>query len=103
MFAPHQRITIQQTTTGQDTSGAEIESWATFAEVFAEKHEGSGREFFSAQKVNPELSVVFKIRYRSDLNSKMRIKLGMRILDILSISDPEDKRMFLNINCKEVI
>ena len=43
-----------------------------------------GREFYRAQQVIAELTHVLKIRYRSGIDETLRLKLGKRILNIVS-------------------
>ena len=67
------RITIQSKTESQDAFGAPIAAWVSFAAVWAERIEMSGREFFTAQQVTPEVIRKYRIRWVSNLTTLNRI------------------------------
>lgn len=67
------QITIQEyTVTGTNDYGEEIKDWVDFATVWAEVKQQSAREVWQAGKVS-ETEMMFRIRYRSGINTKMRI------------------------------
>lgn len=79
-------ITIEQPIESTDPSyGAPIQTWATLAQVWAQVKPVRGSEYFAAQQMNARVDTVFKIRYRSDLTTKMRISYGGELYDIQSI------------------
>lgn len=67
------RITIETPTGTQDTFGEFTETWATFATEWAQYEPLKGREQLDAMQVNADLQARFRIRYRSDITTKMRI------------------------------
>ena len=67
------RITIQSKTESQDAFGAPIATWASWASVWAERLEMSGREYFTAQQVTPEVMRKYRIRWMSNLTTLNRI------------------------------
>ena len=83
------RITIEQNTAGRDAAGAETESWTALADmpVWAEVRPAAGREFFDAQQIVAEAKVVFRIRYRSDVDHKMRVNYAGNLYDIHGIAE----------------
>lgn len=66
-------ITLQTFTTTQNDYGELVEAWATLASVWAERVPLSGREAFVADQIAALSLVKFRIRYRSDVNTKSRI------------------------------
>lgn len=70
----NRRITIQNYTTTQDANGNIVQTWTTFATVWAAVEPASGREFFEAQQIATETTVKFVIRHRSGITEDMRIK-----------------------------
>lgn len=80
-------ITLESPSYSQNNFGASVESWTLEGEQWAKKHEGVGREFFTAAKVHAELSAVFEMRYRPDLKPTWRIVLDGVNFDILGISE----------------
>jgi len=97
------KITIQQPTETKDSAGALQTSWSTFAIVWAEVTPQTGREFRTAQQVNAEITIVFRIRYLKSVTPKMRISWDSRIFDIESIVNIMEKNEQLLLNCKEVL
>jgi SPP1 family predicted phage head-tail adaptor len=96
------KITIQKLVNIQDTFGQPVEQWPDVVTVWASVNPIIGREFFAAQQVNSEVTHKIKMRYRSDITSDMRIKLGNRIFDIISPPiNPGEKKIELQIMCKE--
>lgn len=86
------------------------DGWKTFALAWAADGSKSGRELWQAQQVQADITHVLTIRYRTDLNPKMRCLLhercapgGKRTLNIESITDPEGQRVELQLNCKEEV
>ena len=94
----NRRITIERNTAGRDAAGAETESWTTLADmpVWAEVRPAAGREFFDAQQIIAEAKVVFRIRFRSDVDHKMRVNYDGNLYDIHSIAEI-DRRKALDI------
>jgi len=98
----NQRLTIQQATVARDTYGAEIQTWATYATVWASKKHNVSREFYSAQKINAEVTDLFIIRYRSTITTKMRISYNGRTYGILGADDPDGKRQEIWLTARVV-
>lgn len=102
------RITIQKFNNNQNEYG-EVEinthaSWSDVAVVRAGIYPISGKEFFSAETVNSEVTHKVKIRYIEGITSNMRIKFGDRYFEI--ISQPinfQEKNIELQLLCKELI
>lgn len=67
------RVTIEQPTETQDTFGEFVPTWTVLDTVNAEYVPVRGREQVEAPGVTAELEVRFRIRYRSDVTTKMRI------------------------------
>jgi SPP1 family predicted phage head-tail adaptor len=97
------RITIQAETGGQDAYGQPFGTWTTIATVWGKIITSGGREFYAAQKLNAESTAVIEIRYRTNVTTANRILYNNRKYDILSVVDPEERHIMLQIACKEVI
>lgn len=59
------------------------------------------REFFDANKLNPEITGVIRIRYDSRVTPKHRVKLGARQWDILGVRDYEERRRVMLLLVRE--
>ena len=100
----NRKITLQIKTVIFDTDGYRTETWADVATVWAEMITTGGKELYAAQRMNDETNAVFRIRYRSDLNADMRLKLGDRIFAILPpLNDVNGKRVEMLITAKELL
>lgn len=81
--ALNRRITIQTKTTTYGTYNEPIETWADdFTEWVGMETTGGG-EFYAAQKMYAQTTVVFTMRYRTDITTLNRIKYGTRYFEIL--------------------
>lgn len=97
------RITIEKNEPLTNTDGAQIENWVVIESVWADYQASSGKEFFAAQRLNTEVSVVFRVRFQSGLDTKMRVKYRGRTFGILFLNDSGRDRGELVIACREVV
>lgn len=81
------RILIQTKTTTRDSYGAEIISYTTLANVWAEILPVSGREYFLAAQFVPEAQLKIRIRYRTDFDETAQIIYNSTTYDILYIAE----------------
>lgn len=58
-------------------------TWSTLATVWASVHPAGSTEAWRQQQVYGELSHVVRMRARTNVSSKHRIKMGTRYLEIL--------------------
>jgi SPP1 family predicted phage head-tail adaptor len=85
------RMTVQQATDVQTTSGDITTTWADLwanvpcRVIYADASKAS--EKFEADRDTARTYIDFKIRWRSGLNQKMRIVYGSNNYDIVAISD----------------
>jgi SPP1 family predicted phage head-tail adaptor len=78
------KILIQSKTITRGADGSEIETWATTITTRSKKETKGSREFYSAQKINAEISALFVILYRSaTITRDMRILEGTRVFEII--------------------
>lgn len=81
------KVTIQSATEASDSYGGTTQTWATYATRWACIEPLSGREFFSAQQVNSELTSKISIDYDSitaAITPKMRVTYNSRTFRIIS-------------------
>lgn len=82
------RIAIESATKGQGAEyGEPTETWATWLSTWANVYSGGGREFEAARQINAEIDTQFQIRWRSGLNTTMRILYESRYYDIYRIQE----------------
>jgi len=98
------RITIQVQSTTRDSYNQPVDTWTTFATVWANIVQKSSREFYSAQKINAEITELFVIRYLPGLLSNMRVIFDNRYFDIIGPPIiPREIKTQMQIICKELI
>jgi SPP1 family predicted phage head-tail adaptor len=68
-----QRITIRQRAAGLDAHGHPSGAWTNVATVWAAARPITGREFFAAGETRSEVSVKFRIRYRTGITAAMQV------------------------------
>ncbi len=95
------KIIIESKTETIDSVGDSIETWATFATVWAEVKTQSGREFQSAREQHSELTHIVTLRYLSGATSKMRVNNGGDYYNILSVFDPSTRKREMKLYCNE--
>lgn len=79
------RITIQSYTTSADSYGEPLKTWADFVTVWAQYLPLRGAERFAAKQVDATIEAKFRLRWRDDLDTTMRITFESRTWDIAGI------------------
>ena len=97
------RITLQRkVASGQDDYGAPQTTWADVATVWAAVEPLTGREFWAAQQVQSEASILIIIRYRSDVTPDMRAVMDSRTFSIMAPPiDWRERHEYLQLMCGE--
>jgi len=95
------RVIIEQVTSTDDGYGGRSDAWATFATVWASVKPLRGHEYFQAQQMQAKVTHKVKIRYLQGVTHKMRVKYGSRILNIVSVINPDEKSRELVLMCEE--
>lgn len=91
-------ISIEKPTSTQDAVyGEPITTWTLFATAWAKREDLTGRELFLANQTSAQMTTRFTIRYVAGLDEKMRILSNDRTYDIVSLSDPDGRRVKLVI------
>lgn len=85
------KITIQAKSVSQNEFGEEIETWATFASVYAAKADVSDSERMAAAEVSATITTRFRVRWSSALAAvnpgDHRVVLEGRVYDISGIKE----------------
>ena len=96
------RVTVQRRVTSQDTFGAEVESWATVAVVWAAVEPLIGAEIFAAQRVAPHAKVRVRMRWMGGLTPEnTRLLFNGRVMCPAIVLDPGELRRQLDVLCME--
>jgi len=95
-----QRIVIQNVSEAVDTFGQRVQTFSTLAAVWAKVEEKSGVEGEMSYQLIAERKVQFLIRWRSDINEKMRISYRSKIYEIESIISDDAREHTMKIHTK---
>lgn len=92
------QVTIQEPTETEDSTGQPVQTWATFATVYAKVDTttefGRDLEVQLGGSMNPRAYVLFTTRYVSGLTEKMRIVFNGDNYNIVGIADIDGRRAF---------
>lgn len=91
------RVAILKKTTGADPDGYPMETWDTFATVWAAVEPIAGREHFQAAAVQAQHQVRFTMRYRKDITPDMRLQYDGQDYEIKAILDLGGRGAWLQV------
>lgn len=100
------KITVQQKSTTRDDYGQPLDAWPDVVTVRASAVNKGGGEFYAAQKINAEVTELFKTRYSTStaaIKPKMRVEFGTRHFDILHINNVDEANKELQLLCRELV
>ena len=97
-----QRIRLQRATIARDETGAEVKTWSTYDEVWAEFLSSTAKELYRAKQANAEVTHGIRIRYRPRVEFTDRVLYGTRVLDITDVQDPQERHVEILLICKEI-
>ena len=92
------RITFQL----QDLD-SEDEDWEDIATTWANINPISGKEYYSAETINSDLTHKIRLRYRKGITPDMRVIYNDRIFYIISVINEYEKNTMLQLMCRELI
>ncbi|EIJ69446.1 phage head closure protein [Pasteurella bettyae] len=75
--------------------------WEDVATVHASVEPIQGREYFSGPFQLGEDIIRIRIRYLPNINRRMRVKYGERLLEINAVIDSKEEHKELQLMCKE--
>ncbi|MFC1121884.1 phage head closure protein [Pasteurella multocida] len=97
------RITLQKQVNTLNEYGASVTEWHDVKTIWAEVRPLAGREYFSAQQVQSEVTTQIFIRYLPEILPTMRVKFGERFFEIVSVINANEQNIYLQLMCKERI
>ncbi len=96
-----QRVVFQSATEAQGSDGALAKTWATFATLWANIEPANGTERWQTDQVSADVSHRITVHYTSGITAQMRITLGSRTFDILSVVNRSEAGRTTEIMAKE--
>lgn len=91
------QITFEQKSETQDSFGQPVEVWVPFVTARADIEPLRGKELFTAQQVNGELTTKITIRYLAGINEKMRAVHGSVVYNLTPPVDIGMRHAWLEI------
>ncbi|WP_269932233.1 phage head closure protein [Aminobacter sp. HY435] len=93
---------LEQCVTTPDDFGAQSESWVEVATLFAHVEPIAAQSIFGAGQTIETATHRVTTRWRTGLASGMRLRRNLRVLDIITVHDPDETRRYLVCGVKEV-
>ena len=89
---------------GPNAQGAPTDTWTTqFANVRAEIRPLRGDQYFAAQNMASIVDVKIRVRYHVGIKPAWRVVWGTRIFTVISVIDPEMRKIYADLMCKEIM
>lgn len=95
------RIVIEQVTETRDAYGGIVETWATFATMWAQVVPTNVNEIYNADALRAFKMTTFTVRWREGLDPKMRIQFDGHAYRILGVKEV-GRRDFIDILTESV-
>lgn len=94
-------FTWQYETIASDSMGGFTATWVDACSVWAAMWPISGKEQVKTGQVAMEITHRIRVVYRSDIKPSWRGKYGHRYFNIVSIINPQESNIWLDLLCKE--
>jgi SPP1 family predicted phage head-tail adaptor len=98
-----QRVELQACVATRDIIGGLVETWTTTATVWAQVRQASGRELWRRQQMQATAAWTISLRYRAELTTKHRVVYDGRTFEVRAVTDPDERRRFLELACEEIV
>jgi SPP1 family predicted phage head-tail adaptor len=96
------RVYLQTLTRTEDEGGGGVGAWGGEVAAWARLEHVAGNERLRGMQVVPGTTELITIRYRAGVTTAMRVRYGSRLFDIKDVSDPDERRTVLLLQCEEV-
>lgn len=96
------RVTVQQQSTTQDELGQPVQTWSTFATMWADVKQNSG---MTMVRGDADISVVrasIRVRYRADITAAMRVLAGATVYQIQAVLPDVAGKQYTDLVCQVV-
>jgi len=95
------RLTFQKKVETRNSFNEAVVSYSDHVTVWGSVVPNAGRKFYEALQATAEVTGEVRIRYRSDIEPTMRMKLGSRYLKIVSLTNVQERNRELLIYYRE--
>lgn len=95
------QLVLQEMSPTPDGAGGFAEAWTEIATVFAKIEPVAARDRIGAGQTLEEVTHRVTMRHRPEVASGMRFMLGDRVIDILTVVDPDESGRYLVCRARE--
>ena len=96
----NQRVVVQQQSTTQDALGQPVQSWSTFATLWANVRHTSGVEAIKNDAIASVVRASIRVRYRADLTAAMRVTVGSTTYNIVAVLPDIGGKEYVDLACE---
>lgn len=94
------RVTIQQQSTVQDSIGQPVNTWTTYATVWADIRHRSGMEEIKSGEVTSTIRASIRVRYKAGITAAMRVAHGSAVYQIKAVLRDEQNKDYMDLACE---
>ena len=94
------RVVVQQQSATQDALGQPVQSWATFATLWADVRHTSGVEAIKTDAIASVVRASIRVRYRGDLTAAMRVIHGSTTYHIVAVLPDIGGKEYVDLACE---
>lgn len=95
------RVTVEAAVATPDGAGGETLAWSTFATLWARIEPAAGNERVVAGHLAGIVTHAVTVRWRDDIDGRMRVVYRGRRFRVLAVHDPDETRRYLTIKAEE--
>ncbi len=99
---PH-RVEVQQPNEVRDAQGGTTIQWETIFAAWASIEPLRGKEFWTAQQTENQMTHRVTIRWSKDVTTKMRLLFHGRVFNIGTLMNVDERGEQLELMCVEVV
>lgn len=94
------RVVVQQQSTTQDAVGQPLNTWSTFATLWADVRHTSGIEAIKDSAIASVVRASIRVRYRGDLTAAMRVIHGSTTYNIVAVLPDVGGKEYVDLACE---
>lgn len=95
------RVALERPVDTPDGAGGASRVWTKVADLWTAITPVSVSERLAAEALEATATHRVRIRHRTDVTSDMRFVLGSRVFRVEAVSDPDQRRRWLDCLCRE--
>ncbi len=97
-----QRVIVEQRGSVQDSVGQPVESWTTYATVWADIRNQRGMEAVKADTMTSTVKASIRVRYKAGITAAMRVRHGATIYQIMAVLPDAASKDYMDLVCEAV-